>query len=159
MRLSLITQFKIELLLPFTGYRKVLGKKPDIYIYISENIKWMHKEYYVCTASLFELFFRCRLKTALEKQHKEADCEKGSPFLDIELKLSDIYRIQFTYTSTLCVYLIYMCIYICIYIYTYIYIYIHIYAAFKWCFYVIFQYLDALHTKYIYPYIYIYVYI
>ena len=133
MGLSLITQFKIELLLPFTGYRKVLGKKPDIYIYIyiSENIKWMHKEYYVCTASLFELFFRCRLKTALEKQHKEADCEKGSPFLDIELKLSDIYRIQFTYTSTLCVYLIYMCIYICIYIYTYIYIYIHIYAAFK----------------------------
>ena len=28
-RLSFITQFKIEFLLPFTGYRKVLGKMPD----------------------------------------------------------------------------------------------------------------------------------
>ena len=107
----------------------MLGKKPDIYIYIYiyifENIKWMHKEYYVCTASLFELFFRCRLKTALEKQHKEVDCEKGSPFLHIELKLSDIYRIQFTYTSTLCIYLIYVCIYMYRYIHIYTYIYIY----------------------------------
>ena len=29
-RLSFITQFKIEFLLPFTGYRKVLGKMPVI---------------------------------------------------------------------------------------------------------------------------------
>ena len=29
-RLSFITQFKIEFLLPFTGCRKVLGKMPDI---------------------------------------------------------------------------------------------------------------------------------
>ena len=28
MRLSFITQFKIEFLLPFTSCRKVLGKKP-----------------------------------------------------------------------------------------------------------------------------------
>ena len=28
-RLSSITQFKIEFLLPFTGCRKVLGKMPD----------------------------------------------------------------------------------------------------------------------------------
>ena len=28
-RLSFITQFKIEFLLPFTGCRKVLGKMPD----------------------------------------------------------------------------------------------------------------------------------
>ena len=28
-RLSFVTQFKIEFLLPFTGYRKVLGKMPD----------------------------------------------------------------------------------------------------------------------------------
>ena len=28
MRLSFITQFKIEFLLPFTGCRKVLGKMP-----------------------------------------------------------------------------------------------------------------------------------
>ena len=34
MRLSFITQFKIEFLLPFTDCRKVLGKMPDIYIYI-----------------------------------------------------------------------------------------------------------------------------
>ena len=39
MRLSFITQFKIEFLLPFTGCRKLLGKMPDknvtyIYIYI-----------------------------------------------------------------------------------------------------------------------------
>ena len=35
MRLSLITQFKTELLLPFTSCRKVLGKKPE-----SENTCW-----------------------------------------------------------------------------------------------------------------------
>ena len=29
--LSFITQFKIQILLPFTGCRKVLGKMPDIY--------------------------------------------------------------------------------------------------------------------------------
>ena len=29
-----MTQFKIEFLLAFTGCRKVLGKMPDIYIYI-----------------------------------------------------------------------------------------------------------------------------
>ena len=29
-RLSFITQFNIEFLLPFTGFRKVLGKMPDI---------------------------------------------------------------------------------------------------------------------------------
>ena len=28
-KLSFITQFKIELLLPFTGYRKLLGKMPE----------------------------------------------------------------------------------------------------------------------------------
>ena len=28
-RLSFITQFKIEFLLPFTGCRKVLGKMPE----------------------------------------------------------------------------------------------------------------------------------
>ena len=33
MRLSFITQFKIEFLLPFTGCRKVLGKMP-VYINI-----------------------------------------------------------------------------------------------------------------------------
>ena len=33
-RLSLITQFKIEFLLPFTGCRKKLGKILNIYIYI-----------------------------------------------------------------------------------------------------------------------------
>ena len=32
MRLSFITQFKIEFLPPFTDCRKVLGKMPDIYI-------------------------------------------------------------------------------------------------------------------------------
>ena len=31
-RLSFITQFKIEFLLPFTSCRKVLGKMPDIYM-------------------------------------------------------------------------------------------------------------------------------
>ena len=31
-RLSFITQFKIEFLLPFTSCRKVLGKMPDIII-------------------------------------------------------------------------------------------------------------------------------
>ena len=34
MRLSFITQFKIEFLLPFTDCRKVLGKMPDIYILV-----------------------------------------------------------------------------------------------------------------------------
>ena len=29
MRLSFITQFKIEILLPFNGCRKVVGKMPD----------------------------------------------------------------------------------------------------------------------------------
>ena len=29
-RLSFITQFKIEVLLSFTGCRKVLGKMPDV---------------------------------------------------------------------------------------------------------------------------------
>ena len=62
----------------------------------------MYKEYYVCKTSLFELFFRCWLKTALEKQHKDADSVKGSPVSHIELKLSDIYKIQFKYTSILC---------------------------------------------------------
>ena len=33
-RLSFITQFKIEFLLPFTSCRKVLGKMPDIYVCI-----------------------------------------------------------------------------------------------------------------------------
>ena len=59
-----------------------------IYIYINicifENTKRMYKEHYVCTISLlFESFFKCRLKTALEKQHKDADCVKGSQFLHI----------------------------------------------------------------------------
>ena len=33
-KLSFITQFKIDFLLPFTGCRKVLGKMSEIYIYI-----------------------------------------------------------------------------------------------------------------------------
>ena len=28
-RLSFITQFKVQFLVPFTGYKKVLGKMPD----------------------------------------------------------------------------------------------------------------------------------
>ena len=137
----------------------------------------MYKEYYVCKTSVFELFFRCWLKTVLEKQHKDADSVKGSPVSHIELKLSDIYKIQFKYTSILCTS---MHIYIErqidididtdieIYIYTYIYIkyiYIHLYVTFKRCFYVIFQNLDALHIAcvliciYIYIYIYIYNYL
>ena len=41
MRMSFITQFKIEFLLPFTGCRKVLGKMPDMvrvwnYVYLRE---------------------------------------------------------------------------------------------------------------------------
>ena len=62
----------------------------------------------MCTTSLFEMFFRCRLKTACEKQHKDPDCVKGSPFLHIELKLSYICRIQLKYTSILCIYYIYI---------------------------------------------------
>ena len=37
-RLSFITQFKIEFLLLFTGYRKVLGKMPVIIIYDIKHI-------------------------------------------------------------------------------------------------------------------------
>ena len=62
----------------------------------------------MCARPVSEMFFRCRLETALEKQHKDADCVKGSPFLHIELKLSDIYRIQFKYNSILCIYIIYI---------------------------------------------------
>ena len=77
----------------------------------------MYKEYYMCTTGLYEMFFRCRLKTACEKQHKDPDCVKVSPFLHIELKLSYICRIQLKYTSILCIYYIYI-----IYIYMYIYL-------------------------------------
>ena len=91
-------------------------------------------------ASLLEIFCRCRLKTALEKQHRDPDCVKGSPFSHMELKLSYIYRIQFKYISILCIYTYIR--YICN---TYIYIYIHI------CIY-------TLYIVYIYIYIYIYIY-
>ena len=33
-RLSFITQFKIEFLLPFAGCRKMLGKMPDFHIIV-----------------------------------------------------------------------------------------------------------------------------
>ena len=56
------------------------------------------------------------------------DCVEGSPFLHIKLKLSYICRIQFIYTSILCIYL-YTHI---IYIYN-IYIYVYI-QAFQWIF-------------------------
>ena len=54
----------------------------------------------VCVYIYFELFYRVQ-KTipALEKQLKNAYCVKGSFFLHIELKLPDIYIIQFKYTS------------------------------------------------------------
>ena len=134
----------------------------------------MYKEYYVCKTSVFELFFRCWLKTVLEKQHKDADSVKGSPVSHIELKLSDIYKIQFKYTSILCTS---MHIYIerqidididtDIEIYIYIYIHkIHIYTLIRH-----FQTMLLCHLSkfrrfahclcshmYIYIYIYIYVY-
>ena len=56
------------------------------------------------------------------------DCVEDSPFLHIKLKLSYICRIQFIYTSILCIYL-YTHI---IYIYN-IYIYVYI-QAFQWIF-------------------------
>ena len=37
-RLILITQFKTEFLLPFTGSRKVLEKMPELVLYLSTNI-------------------------------------------------------------------------------------------------------------------------
>ena len=37
-RLILITQFKTEFLLPFTGSRKGLEKMPDLVLYLSTNI-------------------------------------------------------------------------------------------------------------------------
>ena len=67
------------------------------------DVKWMYLS--ACTKKI-------TLETALEKQLKNADCVKGSPFLHIELKLSDIYII------------IYIFIYIYIYIYMRVYIYI-----------------------------------
>ena len=63
------------------------------------DVKWMYLS--GCTKKI-------TLETALERQLKNADCVKGSPFLHIELKLSDIYII----------------IYIFIYKYACVYIYI-----------------------------------
>ena len=42
-RLSFITQFKIEFLLPFTSCRKVLGKMPDRYIkkFLKSRNNWL----------------------------------------------------------------------------------------------------------------------
>ena len=124
----------------------------NIYIHIFGNI---YKEYNVCMTSLLEIFCRCRLKTALEKQHRDPDCVKGSPFSHMDLKLSYIYRIQFKYISILCLYTYIR--YICN---TYIYIYIYIYAYTHYILYIyicvcIYINIDI----HIYIYIYIYIYI
>ena len=37
MKLSFMTQFKVEFLLPFTGHRKVLEKMPEYCILLSDN--------------------------------------------------------------------------------------------------------------------------
>ena len=44
MRLSFITQFKIEFLLPFTGCRKVLRKIPEITFRLDGKAKSMEEE-------------------------------------------------------------------------------------------------------------------
>ena len=40
-RLSFITQFKIDFLLPFTGCRKVLGKMPEFMDKLKQSASWI----------------------------------------------------------------------------------------------------------------------
>ena len=55
-RLSFITQFKIEFLLPLTGCRKVLGKMPENGISFKRKLKTL--KHFKILLKLFETYLR-----------------------------------------------------------------------------------------------------
>ena len=128
MRLSLITQFKIELLLPFTGYRKVLGKKPDIYIYIFlKTLNGCIKSTTCARPVSLNCFSGVDWKQHLKNNTKKLIVKKVVPFYTLNWSCQ-IYTESNLRILPPYVYILFICVYIYVYIYIHIYTYIYIYT-------------------------------